>query len=306
MSPVRKAAFIVSYLAVAVALEITEPAMAQQLEPRAYAPAPVGMSIFGVTGLYTTGDVVIDPSVPIENLHARVRVVAPFYGRTFELFGKQASVGLSVPIADADATGDVLGVGRSIHRTGLGDPAFRIAVNLIGLAALTRQEFATRTRKTTVGASFSVIAPFGQYDRAKLINLGTNRWAFKPELGLSQPLGNWDFELYAGVWLFTANNDFYGGQVRRQDPLTTTQAHVVYMFMPYLWASLDFTYYTGGVTTVSGQTKNDRQNNSRTGITLVLPAARQQQLKLSWSKGVSVRLGQDFDAFGVAWQYVWF
>jgi hypothetical protein len=226
--------------------------------------------------------------------------------RTFDVLGRQASAGITVPVADADATGDVMGEGRSIDRTGFGDPAFRFAVNLIGLPALTPQEFATRMRETTLGMSLLVVAPYGQYDPIKLINLGTNRWAFKPELGLSQPLGKWDLELSAGIWLFTANDNFFGGKVRRQDPLTTTQAHVVYTFLPNLWASLDFTYYTGGVSTVNGKVNNDRQDNTRTGLTLAVPVGKQQQVKLSWSKGAWVRIGQDFDSVGASWQYWWF
>jgi|OpeIllAssembly_1097287.scaffolds.fasta_scaffold181539_1 hypothetical protein len=287
-------------------LGVAGTALAQQLEPRAYAPAPAGMSIFGVAAFYSSGDVVLDPSVPIENLQARVRIAAPFYGRTFGLFGRLANVGIIAPFAQADATGDVEGEGRSIDRSGPGDPVFRFAVNLIGSPALTPKEFSTRTRETILGTSLTVVAPLGQYDPAKLINLGANRWAFKPELGLSHPVGPWDLELYAGVWVFTANDNFYGGKVRRQDPLRTTQAHVVYTFLPNLWLSLDYTYYAGGATTVTGQQKRDRQDNSRTGLTLAVPVARQQSMKLSWSRGVSVRVGQDFDALGVSWQYFWF
>jgi hypothetical protein len=302
----QSAVLLLSCLGLAMLFGSGNTAQAQQLEPRAYASAPVGANILGVAALYSTGDVALDPSVPIENLHARVRIAAPFYLRTFDLFGRQASAGLSLPIADVDATGDVLEQGRSIDRTGPGDPAFRLAVNLIGSPALNPKEFATRRRETILGTSLTVVAPFGQYDPNKLINLGANRWAFKPELGLSQPLGNWDLELYAGVWLFTANDNFYGGKVRRQDPLTTTQAHVVYTLQPNLWASLDFTYYTGGVSTVGGQDKNDRQDNSRTGVTLAVPLTAHQSLKMAWSRGVAVRIGQDFDAVGFTWQYWWF
>lgn len=281
-------------------------ATAQQLEPRAYAPAPVNMNLFGIAGVYSAGDVALDPSVPIENMHARVRIAAPFYARTFGLLGRQASLTVSAPIADADLTGDVLGKAQSADRTGLGDPALRFAVNLMGSPALTAKEFASRQRETIIGASLSVLAPLGQYDKGKLINLGTNRWAFKPEIGLSQPVGNFDLEASFGVWMFTANDDFYGGKVRRQDPLRTSQAHVVYTFLPNLWCSADFTYYAGGVSTVGGQTKNDRQDNTRVGATLAVPVGQQQQVKLSWSKGATVRVGQDFDALGVSWQYAWF
>ena len=76
-----------------------------------------------------------------------------------------------------------------------GDPAVRFAVNLIGQPALGPKEFFARKPETTLGASIVVSIPAGQYDSAKLINLGTNRWAFKPELGLSYPRGPWDLEL---------------------------------------------------------------------------------------------------------------
>jgi hypothetical protein len=159
---------------------------------------------------------------------------------------------------------------------------------------------------TTLGTSLTVVAPLGQYDPAKLINLGTNRWAFKPEVGFSYPLGRWDLEVYTGVWMFTANDNFYGGQVRRQDPMVSTQAHVVYSFRTHLWVALDYTYYSGGSTTVNGQQKDDRQDNSRTGVTIAVPVTSQQSVKLTWARGVTTRIGSDFDTYGVAWQMVWF
>jgi hypothetical protein len=290
----------------ALLLGAVQGATAQQLEPRAYSPAPVGVNFFGMAYIYSSGGVALDPSVPIENVVARIQSVAPFYGRTFDLFGRLAQVGLAVPFAHADMHGDVQAQARSIDRTGFGDPAFRLSVNLMGMPAMTPKEFFGRKPATTLGASLVVTPPLGQYDPAKLINLGTNRWAFKPELGLSQPLGNWDLEVYAGVWLFTANDNFYGGQVRRQDPLVTTQAHVVYTFLPRLWLALDYTYYAGGSTMVNGQEKNDRQDNSRTGATLAVPVTQLQSLKFTWARGVTTRIGDSYDTIGVAWQYVWF
>src|SRR5512136_2986851 len=65
---------------------------AQQLEPRAYSPAPVGTNFFGVGYLYSHGGVALAPSLPIENVTAGINGVAPFYGRTFGLFGRLASV----------------------------------------------------------------------------------------------------------------------------------------------------------------------------------------------------------------------
>ena len=49
--------------------------------------------------------------------------------------------------------------------------------------------------RTLVGVSLTVAPPLGQYDDTKVINLGTNRWSVKPEIGLSRacgPLGRRD------------------------------------------------------------------------------------------------------------------
>jgi hypothetical protein len=284
-------------------------AHAQQLEPRAYSPAPVGVNFFGMAYFYSSGGWALDPSVPLANVQARIQTAVPFFGHTFDFFGRLANVGVAIPFAHADIHGDVLVSSpehRSVDRTGFGDPALRFAVNLIGLPAMTTKEFFERKPETTLGASIVIVAPFGQYDQAKLINLGANRWVLKPELGLSHPLGHWDLEIYAGAWLFAANDEYYGGTVRRQDPLVYAQAHVVYTFLPHLWLALDYTYYEGGTTRVNGQYKNDRQDNSRTGVTLAVPVTRQQSLKMTWTQGVTTRIGDKYDTIGAAWQYVWF
>jgi hypothetical protein len=279
---------------------------AQQLEPRAYSPSPVGANFLGLGYTFSSGGAVMDPSSPVTNIEASVHSAVPYYGRTFGLLGRQASVTLGAPYAWGTVSGDVQEVNRTVDRSGFGDPQFRLSVNLIGGPALTPQEFARHEQSTTLGASVIVTAPFGEYDSSKLINLGTNRWAFKPELGLSHPIGNWGFELYAGVWLFTDNDDFFGGQEKKQDPLASFQTHVVYTVRPRLWAAFDLTYYSGGSTTIDGAGRDDRQDNTRAGVTLSLPVAASQSVKVAWARGVSTRVGSAFDTMGVAWQVLWF
>ena len=279
---------------------------AQQLEPRAYSPSPIGTNFFGVGYLFSHGGVTMDPSVPIENVSAQINAVVPYWGRAFGLAGRLAQITVGVPYAWGTVTGDVLEVTQSVRRSGFGDPQLRFAVNLIGGPALTPQQFRTRTPQTTLGASLTVLCPFGEYFPSKLINIGTNRWAFKPELGLSHPSGKWSFEVYAGVWFFTENADFFGGHVRTQNPLASYQAHIVYSFNPRMWAAFDLTYYSGGQTTLDGQHKDDRQNNTRGGFTFAIPITRHQSIKASWANGVTARIGTKFQTIGVGWQYVWF
>ena len=281
-------------------------ASAQQLEPRAYAPSPVGVDILGAPFGYQWGSVITDPSLPVQNVDAKVEAVAPFYNRTFSFFGRSASALVAMPWVWAQVSGDVGEERRSISRSGQGDLQLRLASNIFGGPALTPQEFAREAPRTTLGASLTVLMPTGQYDPTKLINIGTNRWAFKPELGLVHPVGKWTFEAYVGGWFFTVNDDFFGGHRRAQDPILALQAHVIYTFLPGLWLSLDGTWYSGGQTVLDRVTQFDRQQNSRIGATAAVPLGHGHMLKVAWAKGASVRVGQDFSAVGLTYQYRWF
>jgi hypothetical protein len=280
----------------------------QDLEPRSYSAAPVGARFLVIGTAYSYGNVLLDPSVPITDVNAKIGLIAPGYLETFRFFGRTASVAMVLPYAWGKMSGQV---GeevdrRTVTRSGFGDLRMRFSVNLLGNRALTLQEFARRRPETTLGMTLSVVAPTGQYDPSRLINVGTNRWAFKPEFGLSHPMGKWVLDFATAVWLFTDNPNFYGGQLRTQAPLWATQAHVSYSFRPGLWLAYDWTYYAGGRTTVNGVVKDDRQGNTRAGLTLAVPFAKAYALKFSWSTGVVTRVGGKFTVFAVAFQYRWF
>lgn len=280
--------------------------LAQELEPRAYAPAPVGSNFLGLSYLHSSGGVALDPSLPAKNVEARIDSVVVAYARTFDFFGRSASIAFAQPQVWGEVEGDVGDQHRAVRRVGLADPRLRLAVNLIGGPAMDAREFAAREPETTLGASLTVAGPFGEYYSNRLINIGANRWAFKPELGLSQPLGPWTFELYAGVWLFTENEEFFRNARRKQDPVATLQTHIGYSFGPHWWLVADATYYAGGETTVNGVPKADKQENTRLGLTYSQPLGRRDSLKLTWAQGVSTRIGADFTTYAVTWQHFWF
>jgi hypothetical protein len=279
---------------------------AQELEPRAYSPSPIGVNFMLFGAARSTGEVLTDPSVPVQDIEAKLNVGLAGYGHTFGILGHQASAVLVTPYIWGDVSGNVFEEARAVTRSGIGDVKLRLAVNLIGGEALTLKEFMKRTPKTTLGASLSISAPTGQYDPDKLINIGTNRWAFKPEIGLTIPHDRWMFDVFAGVWLFSANPDFFGGVHREQDPMPTLQGHVSYTFRPSLWLALDSTFYFGGETTANGIPAGDRKENSRIGLTFSWPVVKGQSLKFNWSKGATARLGSNFTSYGIAWQYTWF
>ena len=291
--------------AVVLLLGRAAPTIAQELEPGAYSISPVGVNILVLSNNLSVGDLAFDPTGPIEDAKATINTTTVGYVRTLNFLGHSSNVGIVIPYAAGDLEGKYLDVFQMIYRSGLRDPLLRFATNLYGAPAMKLKEFAGYRQKTNIGASLTLAAPLGQYDPRKLLNPGTNRWSFKPELCLSQALGKWTLDFYVGVWLFTTNNDFFGGKSRKQNPIGSAQVHLLYTFRPRLWAALDANFYAGGRTTVNGSQNFDLQRNSRVGGTLSLPLGRRQSLKFAYNRGARTTIGGDFDALIVAYQYLW-
>ena len=295
------------FLAVIALLLIASPVAAQEMEPRTYSPSPLGTNFVAVAVAYSSGDVLLDPTVPITNVHADVSTATVGYGRSFGLAGRQGLLSVAVPYAIAHAEGDVNEVSQRVRRSGLADLRLRASWNLIGSPALTPAEFKTAQRRTIFGVSLAVQANNGQYDPAKLINLGSHRWAFKPEMGVSVPIRGWSFEAAGGAWFFTNNGDYYpGSSTKRQNPLTSVQAHISYTFKSRAWMAVNGTWYGGGEVTIDGGPPSERLSNSRAGATFSMPVAARHSLKVAASRGASARAGSDFTTYTFAWQVTWF
>lgn len=278
---------------------------AQDIEPRAYSNAPVGVNFLIAGYVYTSGGLSFDSALPASNPDLTTSSALVAYARVLDIAGKSAKFDVIAPLTDL--SGSVNFEGGRLQRdiAGLADPRFRLSVNFFGAPALSLKEFASFKQDLIVGASLQVSAPAGQYDDSRLVNIGTNRWWFKPELGVSKALGRWTLEGMAAVTFFTDNDDFYLGKSRSQDPLYALQAHVIYSFRSGVWGSLDGTYFAGGRTTLDGTLNNDLQQNWRVGATLALSVNARNSLKFYGSSGVSARTGNSFDLLGLAWQYRW-
>lgn len=283
------------------------PTQAQDLDPRAYMRIPVGTTTAFTGFSFSTGEVVTDPTLPVQNIKAQVEALSFGVSRTFGLFGKTSQVLVVLPYSWAQVSGDVAEQYTEITRSGMADMRLRFSTLLIGGKAGTVSEISKAPRKTILGFGLNVVAPTGQFFPDKLINLGTNRWSFRPELGLSQPIGKrWLIDVYSGLWLFTTNSTFYpGSSIRKQDPMGAFQAHLSYNVKPLLWVAVNATYYVGGTSSINGTFNDDRQDNSRIGITAVVPTGRFSSLKFAASTGAVVRVGQDFNSFTLGWQKTW-
>jgi hypothetical protein len=269
-------------------------ASAQELEPQSYSDTTPQINFVAAGYVRSDGAVLFDTSAPISDVQAGIDSLTAVYGGTATVFGHTGSYAVVAPYAWADVSGNVGEASGSVQRSGPADLRVRIAMDLRG----------TQPRPL-LGASLAIIAPTGQYDSSRVINIGSNRWSFKPEIGMALPRGRWLFETSLGAWFFTDNDAYFGGRRREQDSIASIQVHVSYSFRPRWWIAASSTFYYGGRTTVGGIENDDVQGNSRVGAVLSAPLTVHQSLKLAWSSGVSTRFGGDFDTWSVFWQYAW-
>src|SRR5271165_1889816 len=287
---------------------------AQDLSPRAYVITPLHSNAIILTYNFYDGSIDYG-ALPISGATGTYSVPIFSYYHAFSFFGRSANVVASLPYAFGNFQGTITGAEKHLYRSGFLDSVYRISVNLKGGPAMPPQKFAKWRQKMLLGASLKVTAPTSQYDPTKLINWGTNRWAFKPEFGYSQRWkGRWILDGYFGVWFFTTNPDFWsrniyyaGTRNQSQEPIGALEGHLSYDFKKRrLWASLDGNFWFGGKTSVNGvQNPFSHQMNSRLGGTVSLPISKHQALKFAYSNGTYIRFGGNYQNVQAAWQYSW-
>jgi hypothetical protein len=297
--PGSAALFALAYLAAASA------AHAQDIEPRKWSDAPVGVNFLILGYAYSEGGIAFDPSLPINNPHLETNSGALGFAPSLDLGGFSGKFSAAVPYTWLSGSAEYLG--RPVQRTvnGFGNPEFELSVNLYGAPALGLKDFASYKQNWIFGMALKVSAPSGQYDDTRLINIASHRWFFKPSLGVSKAIGKWTLESTLAATFYTDNTDFYGDTTRSQAPLYSIQAHCIRSFSRGIWASVDATYFVGGRTTINNAESNDLQQNWRVGATLALPISTRNSIKLYASDGVSARTGNSYKLYGIAWQHRW-
>jgi hypothetical protein len=280
-------------------------AYGQDLEPRAYTNIPRGFN-FVLTGYsYSQGGVVFDPTIPLQNADIHIHGTVFAYARSIKLGPMSGKVDVILPYGWLSGSAEYDGQTVTRVISGLADPRIRMSFNFIGAPSLPLSGFKDYKQNFVAGASLQIFLPLGQYDPSKLVNIGTNRFTIKPELGMSKVVGRMQLELTGGVAFHTVNNDFYNGKTRSQAPIGSLQGHINYNFKKGIWAAIDGTYYWGGHTTIDGVQGDDLQKNTRLGLTVAIPLGIHQSIKVNLSTGVSTRTGSDYDVAGLIWQYRW-
>jgi hypothetical protein len=279
---------------------------AQDLEPRAYANLPKGTNVIAVVYAYSSGNVLTDPSLPIEDFKITAHNIGAGYVHTFALAKKLARVQVTAPLIFMSGKLKLNGVDTSGVRHGFGDARIRFGVNLIGSPALDKKDFRQYQQKTIIGASFVISVPSGLYYKDKRINLGSNRWAFKPEVGVSKRFKRVYAEVYTGVWLYTNNDEFLANKTLKQQPVLSLQTHLAYYFKNQMWIGVDGNWFNGGETLVNNSPAGDLKDNYRVGATWSVPFAKKHSVKFQFHVGAFTNTGYDYNLISMGYQYIFF
>lgn len=238
---------------------------AQDIEPRRWSSLPLGTNVIAVGYAYTSGDVFFDPLLGAEDVIYKGNGFVAGYVRPFRLGNKLARVDVLLPFSFSRWEGLLDGVPASAERNGLADPRIRLSLNLTGPPPSGPKELqeyrATHPVFTTFGVSCSVTLPLGQYSNEYLLNLGSNRFIIRPQVGMVHYWGPWSYELTSSVVFFTRNNNFFNGGELKQKALFALQTHLIREFEKRFWASVSAGFNQGASSIVNQQFNDDRRAN---------------------------------------------
>jgi len=284
------------------------PVQSQDLEPRFLSSIPTGTNVAIASYGYSKGNILLDNSAPIEDLNASLNNAIFAYAHSFKLFNKLTKFDVVAPYSFAEFTGALNKIDTSTTRNGFGDPLLRISMILTGSPPLKPADFVKHEKeKFKLGVFLRVRVPVGQYDSNKLINLGSNRWAFKIGMAGSYTIKKkLIFEAHLNSWLFTKNNNYFRGNSSFQKPIYGAQFHTGYIFKPGVWIAGSIGKTFGGKIEINNVEQEIDVNNSRYGLTFAYRVAKKHTLKVVYTNGFSTRAGTDFNTFLLVYQYVWF
>lgn len=278
---------------------------AQELEPRALTNLPVGMN-FALSGYaYTQGNLLFDPALPLEDAEAKLHSVFGAYVRSINFFGMSGKVDAIIPYGIGHWTGVYTGIDTATSRSGFGDIRVRLSFNFLGAPALKATQFRDFQPGQISGFSLQIIAPTGQYYPDRLINLGSNRWAFKPQWGYAWNYKKWIWETYVSAWFYTKNDNFWGGNELKVKPLFALKLHSIRKLNKGKWVALNFGYGIGARAYINDELRDTRISTIRITAVYAMPLGKNHTLRVDAKSGIRLEEGADFNSIGLIYQYRW-
>jgi len=289
-----------------VVLGVCDQACAQFTDPRTYENTPVGTNQLELSYTYAHANSSIDTSLVITGAQFSVNQGTINYTRYFGFLHRLMWLEAGIPVAGLG--GSISGTNIQGSTTGAGDSSYALAVLLKGGPARSVVQFEGYKPTTTLGVRLTITAPTGLYHPIKILNLGSDRWSFKPEIGFSHPFGpkqKWDFDAHVNVYCYTDNTSYHGREILRQQPLPGLEGHISYSFNDSFWASLDTRYSFRGNTFVDGVTQNNAQQNFILGGEMNISLNSRNSLIFEFAKALVHTNGPALVGFSVKYDYTW-
>ena len=285
---------------------LTKTTVTQNLDPWIYANLPVKMNTVSLTYVAMDGNVISDPSAPLQDFNVFTNRLAAGYLRTFDFFGKLARVQLIAPFSFMSGSLKFHGKDTSGSRLGLNDFSLRLGVNIFGSPPLKPQDFRNYRQEAILGASLVLSIPLGQYYPERIINIGAHQWGFKPEIGVSLKIGQFYWETYGGVKFSTNNYEFLIHNTLKQSPIYSLQTHICHTFNNYMRIALSGTYVNGGETSINDVKQNDYIRHLRGGVSFGMSFGPFHTLVLQANTSITTNVSLDYKSISLSYLYTWF
>ena len=281
-------------------------ARAQFTDAHNYDNTPLGLNQVELSYSYVRGSASIDTSLAITGAKLNLHQGTISYTRYFGVANRLTWASAGVPIAGL--IGEVTGTGIKGSVAGAGDSSYQLGALLRGGPALSTSQFESYKPATMLGISLTITAPTGLYEATKILNLGADRWSFKPEVALSHPFGSeqkWQVDAYGNAYFYTHNTSYHGREILRQEPLPGFEGHISYAVNEKLWASLDTRYSFRGSTLVNGAPQDNSQQNFIFGSEVNVALNARNSLAFQFAKALVHRNGPALSGCSVKYDYTW-
>lgn len=256
---------------------------------RAYHLRPEGTSILSLTTTLIHGAGTIDFGGPVETSTLDIGIVTPSYLHTFDLLGNVGAVLIGIPVGAVsfETSAGTIDVDTGIAQ---GDMFIGGAFGLVGMPSLSPAEYVQHVPGLQVTAEAKLFLPTGDYDPARAVSLGQNRWSLQASLPITYVLGDtlldadlMTFEIRPVVQIFGDNDDAVGPfGTFSQAPIFGVEGHITRNFGNSIWAALDGYYEIGGETSLDGVAQDDELEALAIGATLGVVFSPSYSMRFSY------------------------
>lgn len=278
---------IVIYCALAL-LFTTSSALAIDVSPGAYIPAPAGKTIamfYLGAGQATEYHPEHGPDISHDTkLNTESALLRLFY--MLDVSGTRVQLQAAVPYGSQDLKLNGKKIG---NESGFADP----------FVAVTTWPINDPQNKRYLGVSGYLFLPLGAYESDHALNMGSNRYATAGQIGYSEAWGPWRLDVNADVTFYGDNEkSTVNRRSLEQDPTYVLQPWLSYTFQSKVTTSLGFTKTWGGNSELDGIDTGRRTDSLRARAGIGYWVRPDTQVYAEFARDLEVDGGYKFDGTG--------